>query len=589
MKVLVIDDIPQHAQRLQQSLTAEDRSTVCGTYEDAARFLRQADEVEWPDLVLLDAFFPLQPGTYPEFSAERVLDLLQKCSDAKGFRLPVVILVSSDRRVAAEFTRIGHWLSSGTLFDVLEKGADPIFGTLLRHKINQSRPIAQLRSAGYADAVASLEAHGIITRDPDLAAYLWFEICAAATSGKATWISAERGSGKNAIAHAISMIRARRQARVFNCSSCPSSLLESAIFGTEKGTANDAVDRKSLFEEARDGVLFFDEFCSVRIDQQRLLNQVVEYGLYSRVAHNVVRRATCMFVFADLLPVDVAVNSGKLLADVRDRLKRGISVPPLRDRATDIPALVDHFRAKENHKLRKNVVFDGDVLDRFMRGLWPGNIRALQTIVEGVVQRREGVVTWDEVTSCYDRDPIISLDREIGAASVRGRSAAPLPIGALPDGASDLLVLLSKEVAIQDPWSWRALVPRDAGSAEEVRVWGLISGLLNDSGQRLLAELRQRLGARGNNTPKPIYHYEVLLYLALHPDHVIDRKRIGNITGLATDDMHGRIGVALGLPSVVAGGPVRLVTKVDVGRRFVYQLDTALLLDRGASEEQLDV
>jgi DNA-binding NtrC family response regulator len=318
-------------------------------------------------------------------------------------------------------------------------------------------------------------------------------------------------------------------------------------------------------------------------EHQRILNQVAEHRGFSRLGENVVRRATCKFVVADLLTPDAATDSGRLLPDVRDRLVGGVIVPPpLRDRINDIPALVEHFRQQANQTYQKRVVFDAEVAKTFMRGAWPGNVRMLQKIVHRIVLTCEGSVEWEQVLRCFDgyRE---TLEREMRpplSRAAQGRTVSASR--ALPSDAQELLVLLSTEIEVQDPWSWRALVSKDAGDAEERRLSELVRDALKQDAQPLLEQLKLKLRGRGN-TPRPLYHYQVLLYLAIHPKHKIDRARIGSITGLDSDQMRGDIGTNICLQSTNEGGnsdtdgPSWLVSFSKEGKKLIYRLNPLLL------------
>ncbi|MDP3595641.1 MAG: sigma 54-interacting transcriptional regulator [Nitrospirota bacterium] len=200
-------------------------------------------------------------------------------------------------------------------------------------------------------------------------------------------IRGDTGTGKELIARAIhhmSPRRARSLVKV-NCGAIPANLLESELFGHEKGSFTGALQRRiGRFELADGGTIFLDEVGELPLDAQVKLLRVLQEREFERVGSGHSTKVDVRVIAATNRDLHTAVKAGSFRADLLYRLNVfPIEVPPLSARAADIPSLASHFIAKFSAKLNKR--FDGvshATMDRLMTYSWPGNIRELENVIE---------------------------------------------------------------------------------------------------------------------------------------------------------------------------------------------------------------
>jgi DNA-binding NtrC family response regulator len=226
----------------------------------------------------------------------------------------------------------------------------------------------------------------------------------------------ESGTGKELVARAIHARSARRAGAFVpvNCSALTETLLETELFGHVRGAFSGAsTNRAGMFEEASEGTLFLDEIGDISPRLQVSLLRALQEGEVKPVGSSAVRQVSTRVVAATNRDLRAAVDAGTFRADLYYRLNVvAIELPPLRDRADDIPALVHAFLQKYAARHRKNVTrVCPDVLQALQAHAWPGNIREL----ENVIQRAIVLATSDEITA---RDLPVSM-RPRAAARAR--------------------------------------------------------------------------------------------------------------------------------------------------------------------------
>jgi DNA-binding NtrC family response regulator len=199
-------------------------------------------------------------------------------------------------------------------------------------------------------------------------------------------ILGESGTGKELVArelHARSGVAAGRFV-VVNCGAMAPSLVESTLFGHEKGAFTGAVERKlGLVEVAAGGTLFLDEIGELPLDLQVKLLRFLQFGEVLRVGATETRTVEVRIVAATNVDIDAAVEKGEFRRDLLYRLETiRLELPPLRDRAEDIRALVERFLAELASKGRPARKFTDDALLRLEEHTWPGNVRELRHVVE---------------------------------------------------------------------------------------------------------------------------------------------------------------------------------------------------------------
>lgn len=203
-------------------------------------------------------------------------------------------------------------------------------------------------------------------------------------------ITGENGTGKEHVARLIHML-GKRNDKPFveiNCSAVPTELIESELFGSEKGAYTGAVKRKiGKFELANEGILFLDEIGDMGLMMQAKLLRVLETGEFSRLGGNDVIKSDFRLISATNKDLQMEIESNRFRSDLYYRINViPIEVPPLRKRKDDIPLLVNHF---VNETVNINGLQDKSVTEELMNIFinyeWPGNVRQLKNIVERMV------------------------------------------------------------------------------------------------------------------------------------------------------------------------------------------------------------
>ncbi|MGH8657064.1 MAG: sigma-54-dependent transcriptional regulator [Gammaproteobacteria bacterium] len=212
-------------------------------------------------------------------------------------------------------------------------------------------------------------------------------------------IMGESGTGKELVAHTVHEL-SRRRKKVFlpvNCSAISPQLIESEIFGHEKGSFTGATrEHKGYFEQADGGTLFLDEITEMSAELQAKLLRVLETGLFMRVGANEFRETDVRIIAATNRPPEQAVAEGKLREDLLYRLQVfPLYVPPLRERVEDIEALATHFLAEMNRAESTNKTLTAQELTRLRNYPWPGNVRELKNVLHRAFIMADDLITTD--------------------------------------------------------------------------------------------------------------------------------------------------------------------------------------------------
>ncbi len=201
-------------------------------------------------------------------------------------------------------------------------------------------------------------------------------------------IQGESGSGKEVVARAIHKLGSRRDRRfcALNCAALSDELIEAELFGHARGAFTGAVgERAGLFEEADGGSLFLDEIGELSARAQAKLLRVLQDGEVRRVGENISRRVDVRIVAATNRRLEQEVANGRFRADLRFRLDVvRIEVPPLRDRASDVPLLAARFWNDAAGRVGSRATLTPDAMAALSRYEWPGNVRELQNVIAWV-------------------------------------------------------------------------------------------------------------------------------------------------------------------------------------------------------------
>ena len=203
-------------------------------------------------------------------------------------------------------------------------------------------------------------------------------------------ITGESGTGKEVVAHQVHMLSGRRDRRfvALNCAAIPENVIESELFGYQRGTFTGADRAKAgLFESADHGTLFLDEVNNASPAFQAKLLRVLQDGTFYRMGDTEPRRADVRLIAATNRPLPALVESGAFRMDLYYRLRIvEIVMPPLRDRRSDIPLLANYFLARHSVRLGKPVKgITTRALAALMRHDWPGNARELENAIQSMI------------------------------------------------------------------------------------------------------------------------------------------------------------------------------------------------------------
>ena len=270
--------------------------------------------------------------------------------------------------------------------------------------------------------VAAKARAGLVGRSPGLEELLESLLLVAPTEVPIL-IQGESGTGKDIVARAIHQMsrRSERPFEAINCGSLAEGVLESELFGHEKGAFTGAVARRAgMFERANTGTIFLDEVGEMSANMQVRLLRVLETGEVLRVGGASGLTVDVRVVAATNRNLGEAVRAGAFRQDLYYRLK-GVTLylPPLRERSDDIPILVHHFIRLANRANRKSVRgIEADALQRLQEHTWPGNIRELKNLVETLVVLTPG-----------QRIPRALVDAHLGDAGAPSQPLLPVPLG----------------------------------------------------------------------------------------------------------------------------------------------------------------
>ena len=365
-KILVIDDDRASCELLKEILAAENWQVETADTPEEALNLSGRENF---DLVISD--INLEAGLSG-------LDLLKRLRE----KSPVILVTGfGSLETAVEATREGAWDFISKPFRV-----DEIVATA-RRALDQNADAEKVQPE-------SLNSGAMVGSSPKMIE-LYKEIARAAPTRSTVLILGESGTGKELVARAIHQNSPRKSGSfvAVNCGALTESLLEAELFGHAKGSFTGAnADRHGLWEEANGGTLFLDEIGETSPAMQVKLLRVLQEGEIRRVGSSQNRKVDARIIAATNRNLEDEVKSGTFREDLFYRLSViTLSVPPLRERATDIAALAEKFlhKARENTG-NKNLYFSENALKTLTVYEWKGNVRELEAAVEYAALRVRG-------------------------------------------------------------------------------------------------------------------------------------------------------------------------------------------------------
>lgn len=360
--LLIVDDDANTLASLSRAFRlAGHEATVCDNPVKALEMIKS----EKFDLIFSDVVMPQMDG----------LTLLEQIKTA-GVATPVVMMSGQAHiEMAVKATRLGA-------LDFLEK---PLSTDKLLLTVQNALRMEWLKQENQ-QLRQQLGGSGIVYTGEKMRK-LMAQVERVAASETRVCILGETGTGKELIARAIHEKSNRHDGPyvTLNCAAVPAELIESELFGHEKGSFTGAASRHiGKFEQANDGTLFLDEIGDMPLAMQAKLLRVLEQGEVERIGGDKPVKVSVRVVVATHRKLEEQVKQGGFRQDLFHRIfVFPITLPPLRERIEDIPALVEHFAAqivKQNGW--KEISFDPNAIQALQKHAWPGNIRELRNVVE---------------------------------------------------------------------------------------------------------------------------------------------------------------------------------------------------------------
>jgi two-component system nitrogen regulation response regulator NtrX len=396
-RILVIDDEENIRKSLRMILEYEGYEFFeAATGEDGLEMLRETVGI---DLALLDIKMPGKDGL------EVLTELKQKPYS------PEIIMISGQGTIqaAVEATKLGA-------FDFLEK------------PLHRERVLLSIRNAlkqnsltrEYQDLKKRAEKHYELVGNHPLMKGLWKEILKIAPTNATVLVHGESGTGKELIARAIhaNSLRAKEKFVQVNCAAIPEELIESELFGHEKGAFTGATEKKTgKFEQADAGTIFLDEIADMSLKTQSKVLRVLEEGEVQKVGSSRISKVDVRVIAATNKDLREEIQEGRFREDLFFRLNVvPLFSPPLRDRKEDIPLLVEYFSrafAEENNFKVKR--FSKEALEAMADLPWKGNVRELKNIVERLM-----IMTEKDTIEAKDLPLPFHEEREVGLPAAGG-------------------------------------------------------------------------------------------------------------------------------------------------------------------------
>ncbi|MBZ4418589.1 sigma-54 dependent transcriptional regulator [Myxococcus sp. RHSTA-1-4] len=417
-KVLVIDDEANLRKVLAAMLRRDgfDVTVAENGEQGLAEFHKNGADIVVTDLVM------------PKVGGMEVLSTVR----AANPDVPVIIITAHgtvdsavDAIKAGAFDYITKPFDQSELSSVVAKAA----------KTNESarrsvRPDLKARAAIIGDSPQIQEVYKIIDKVAD--------------TPSTVLITGESGTGKELIATALHGASSRRDKPFIkiNCAAIPATLLESELFGYEKGAFTGAVTSKpGRFELADEGTLFLDEIGEIPVEMQVKLLRALQEGEFERVGGIKTTRVDVRLVAATNRDLQAEIEAGRFRKDLYYRLAVvPITLPALRERRSDIPMLARHFVEKYNRRLNKKIEGIADDAMALLQGYsWPGNIRELENLIERVLLFADGPL----ITPKDLPEPIRGGAGQQAAAA----PAAPSPSMEVPAGEVGLKDIVRMKAA----------------------------------------------------------------------------------------------------------------------------------------------
>lgn len=396
--LLIVDDEVGVRESIRLIFGKELRVLEANSSEEAIRRVKQ----EIPDVILLDILMPGADG----------LETLQQIKAVHPEGQVIMLTALNTARTAFTAKETGAFDYVTKPFDVseLKLRVERAF-----EKIRLFKELEQLREeVGRKYGIENIIGNSRGMLD------IFKAVSIVAGKKSTVLITGESGTGKELIARAIHFNSDRRSKQfiVVNCAALPDTLIESELFGYEKGAFTNAYQRKiGHFEVAHGGTLFLDEIGELGLGTQSKLLRAIETETFTRLGGTEESRVDVRIIAASNRELEKLAKDGGFRADLYYRLNVvSLHLPPLRERREDIPLLLDHFlRLKARGNSVSPKALSAEVVDCFMTYPWPGNVRELENLIERltILSPSETVLAADLPQAMRHRDQWATLREEV--------------------------------------------------------------------------------------------------------------------------------------------------------------------------------
>lgn len=374
--ILVVDDEPNIRRVLEASLTRDGHTVL--TAENGRKGLAALESHPEIDVLITDLIMPDINGA----------ELLASAKEINTNISVLMITAHGTIQSAVDAMKLGALDYICKPFD-LDDIKPQVINALERKEINEGK-----RQAPKAAAVRKSTSHeskaDVMVGDAPAMRQVFDMIDRIKDSRASVLIRGESGTGKEGVARALhyNSVRASKPFVPVACVALPEQLLQSELFGHEKGSFTGAISqKKGRFEAAHQGTLFLDEIGDIPHTVQMMLLRVLQEREFERVGGTETLKVDVRMVTATNQKLEKLVEEGKFREDLFYRLQViTINMPPLRDRTEDIPALVEHFVGVYAPDNGKQIEFASpEALELMTRYRWPGNVRELENMLERAI------------------------------------------------------------------------------------------------------------------------------------------------------------------------------------------------------------
>ena len=369
-RILIADDEKNTCRYIKQHIKMEpDINADIDFAHHLDQAIKMLDENPSYDLILIDLWMPDHVGTLDRKAG---IKILEKSRSLQPIPQAITVTANSSSQTALETSGLG-------VYDYVTK---PINYTEL---INMIKDILNRPNNKYIEDTPDIfEEEEIIGRSQSMIEVMK-KVGRVASSSADVLIYGETGTGKDLIARAIHQYSNRCNGPFIpvNCSAIPSELIEAELFGIGKQVATSVNQRIGKFQRANGGTIFLDEIGDLSLKMQPKLLRALDYKEIQRVGQSI-EKVDVRVIAATNRSLLEATKEGIFRSDLYYRLSFIIDLPPLRERKGDIPLLANHFLKKYAKSVEQQRIqgFAPDVLKKFEKNRWNGNIRELEKVVE---------------------------------------------------------------------------------------------------------------------------------------------------------------------------------------------------------------